>query len=263
MDFVDSAGNRYQLAETVEAPTPAKESILWPWLVGSVVVGAATAAVLSRRSFSENPVTLIDLECEGQKYSSADTSLDQVARLFGIIAREGGFSPGTTNLDIGGGRFERTTLFLRELGVRNLVFDCFNRSEEHNLAVLKEVSKHRADTVTCANVLNVIQEPSARSRVIDRCARYIKPDGTAFFSVYYDSKRAPGKTNKGWQEQRPLASYEEEIRAHFRMVVRKKDVIRAKHPWIDWVPPKGLKLSKEQLYLLEKQAKTIGSTRKK
>ncbi len=255
MDFIDKSGVRYELTESSESDGSTKPSHPWPWIAGSAILGLSAMAILYRKSFSENPINLIELECEGQKYSSAETSLDQVAKLFGTIVREGGFLPETTNLDMGGGRFDRTTLFLRELGVRNLVFDCFNRSEEHNRLVIEEVSQHPTDTVTCANVLNVIQEQSARSRVIERCARYMKPSGTAFFSVYYDSKRSPGKTVKGWQEQRPLASYEEEIRAHFRMVVRKKDVIRAKHPWKDWIPPKGLRLSKDQLSRLERHTR--------
>lgn len=161
-----------------------------------------------------------------QEYSSADTSLNQTPSIFKRVQWE----KGTTNIDIGGGRFDTATDYMKEQGVNNIVFDPFNRDAEHNRTALEKI-KEKGDTVTVANVLNVIKEDGIRDNVILQAAKALKPDGTAYFGIYEGSGTGEGKaTTKGWQNNRRTADYVAEIAKHFNDVSRKGNMIVAKEP---------------------------------
>lgn len=164
----------------------------------------------------------------GQEVSSAGTSIKQVPALF----NNKNVVWGKVNIDIGGGRFDLATDFLKERGVFNLVFDPYNRPEKQNSDTLEFLQKgNKADTATCANVLNVIAESDARANVILEMAKAIKPDGRAYFMVYEGDGSGEGrKTSAGWQNNRKTASYEDEIRQYFGEVVRKGKLIIATQP---------------------------------
>lgn len=159
-----------------------------------------------------------------QRVGSAATDRGQVPRVFRRIR----FSPGTWNADIGGGASEAATKWLMGKGVQNVVFDPFNRSAAHNRDAAALVCGGKAATATVANVLNVIREPAARRRVIEQAADAVGRCGVAFFSVHHDAGAKPGPTPSGWQEQRPLASYEKEIARVFARVRRRGDLIWAR-----------------------------------
>lgn len=165
-----------------------------------------------------------------QEFDSSGTSRPIKASLFSSVQKRFGWKPGTVNLDIGGGRFELTTEYLADLGVKNLVHDLYNRSQEHNDAVCEYVTAHGLDTVTNSNVLNVIKERSARSAVISFCASMAERSrsGVCIFATYdpKDGKKAD-KTRDGWQERRPLESYVPEIAQHFKHYVRMGDIVVA------------------------------------
>ena len=164
-----------------------------------------------------------------QAFSSAATSLNQVASLF----KNKNVDFGDINIDIGGGRFNATTEYLASIGTDNYVFDPFNRGREENLNTLDFLREgNRADTATCANVLNVIKEQEARSNVILEVAKSIKEDGTAYFSVYQKDKSGVGvQTGKDqWQNSRATADYMSEISEYFDSVERKGDIIIATNP---------------------------------
>jgi len=57
MEFVDALGIRYQLAEAVEAPAPAKKAPLWPWIVGGLALAGGLVWMASSRSRKANPVS--------------------------------------------------------------------------------------------------------------------------------------------------------------------------------------------------------------
>ena len=115
-----------------------------------------------------------------QAISSAKTSIMQIPALF----KHKAVKFGDVNIDIGGGRFDLATNYLASIGTTNLVFDPFNRPETTNASTLDYLrSGKRADTATCANVLNVIAEEEARKNVILEVAKAIKPDGVAYFMV--------------------------------------------------------------------------------
>jgi|GEM_PF-1035110 len=185
--------------------------------------------------FAENPEESYAAETGeapvGQAITSAKTSIKQVPALF----KDKNVRFGATNIDIGGGRFDLATDFLRERGTENMVFGPYNRTAEENERTLRFLqSGERADTATCANVLNVIAEPNARANVILEAAKSIKPDGTAYFMVYEGDGSGQGKeTSAGWQNNRKTADYVGEIGRYFQDVQRKGKLIIARNPDTD------------------------------
>ena len=168
-----------------------------------------------------------------QEFSSAATSLNQVAALF----KSKHFMPEDINIDIGGGAYNATTEYLADqYGTTNMVYDPYNRGAEENLATLDFLrAGNRADTATCANVLNVIKEQEARRNVILEVAKSIKEDGTAYFSVYEKDKSGQGRQTGAdqWQNSRATADYVHEIEEFFDNVERKGAVIIATDPKAD------------------------------
>ena len=140
------------------------------------------------------------------------------------------FEKGTVNLDYGGGRFDKATKFLESNGVRNYVYDPFNRSKEHNEAVIQAIkSNGGADTVTCNNVLNVIMEDNIRQEAISHIKSLLKPGGTAYFCVYSGDRTGIGKVTKcGYQLNRATSTYLSEVKQHFTEVSIYKDIIIAR-----------------------------------
>jgi hypothetical protein len=162
-----------------------------------------------------------------QSHTSAKTSVNTVPRLFSRVP----FEKGTTNLDLGGGRFDTVTHLLRKRGVQNVVFDPYNRSEEHNAQTLARVDEG-VDTVTVSNVLNVIKEKRYRIQVLRQAADAIREtDGSVYIAVYEGDRSSKGKqTSCGWQCNRPVRSYLSEVSSVFRDVSLKNGVITARDP---------------------------------
>lgn len=170
-----------------------------------------------------------DPETADQEFSSADTSINssKLPALFKMVK----FDKGSINLDFGGGKFDNVAEYLKsEYDATNLVYDPYNRSNEHNKEVLSQIRKNGgADTVTCSNVLNVIKEPQARLAVIKNCKNYLKSGGTAYFTVYEGTgKGDEGTTKAGYQLNRKTADYVSEIEEVFSNVTRKGKLIIAK-----------------------------------
>mgnify|MGYP003636192452 FL=1 len=166
-----------------------------------------------------------------QRISSKDTSIKQIAAVF-KKPEIFDLKEGSVNLDIGGGRFDLGTDYLRnERGVENLVFDKFNRSPEHNEEVLNRIREiGGTDSATAANILNVIEEPEARKSVIQQSYDYTKEGGKVLFQIYEGSGTGVGReTTKGWQNNRKTSEYIPEIEGIFGKggVQRKGNIIIA------------------------------------
>ena len=145
--------------------------------------------------------------------------------------RSGLFSPGTRNADIGGGRFDDATALMAALDVDNIVFDPFNRSAAHNRRAAALLRGGQAATATVLNVLNVIACPEARDRAVALAADALGPGGHAYFQVYEGNRSGrPGPTARGWQENRPLATYLDGIAVHFARVGVRGGVVLAAEP---------------------------------
>jgi hypothetical protein len=163
-----------------------------------------------------------------QKRTSAATSINKskVPAVFSAVS----WKPGTVNADIGGGRYDTATDYLKTQGVENLIYDPFNRSEEHNQQVVSRLTGGQADTATVSNVLNVIQEPENRSEVISQASQAINDTGSAYFTFYKGKGEARATAGDSWQENRKAESYVAEIQKHFSDVQRKGPLVIAKQP---------------------------------
>lgn len=165
-----------------------------------------------------------------QEISSSATSINasKLPALFNKVK----FAQGTTNIDIGGGRFDNVTERLKSQGVNNLIWDPFNRASGHNSPIAASIiNGGKADTSTVSNVLNVIREPASRAQTIFNAAYSIKPSGTSYFTIYEGNGTGKGAvSSKGWQENRKTADYLDEVRNFFNDVSVKNGVIIAKHP---------------------------------
>ena len=168
-----------------------------------------------------------------QQYSSAGTSRRQIPESFKKIA----WTQGTRNLDIGAGAFELGTDYLRSRGVENTPFDPYNRATDVNNAALDTLRNgEKYDTVTVANLLNVVQEPEIRDNIIKQAAHSVKPDGKAYFQVYESDRSGVGRqtktggTDDNWQNARTLKSYQPDIERHFGKVESKDGMLVASEP---------------------------------
>jgi len=150
-----------------------------------------------------------------QSVTSAGTSINQVPALF----KSKVFAPrqGAVNLDIGGGKYDTASKYLaQERGVTNYVYDPFNRSSEHNEMVLRAITKTPPETVTAANVLNVIPERDARMDVIQKASDYLSPGGNAYFSIYEgDRSGVRALTSKGFQHNKKASEFLGEVQEVF------------------------------------------------
>ena len=148
-----------------------------------------------------------------QQYTSAQTSRSQVPALHRALLKAGVWASGTVNVDIGGGRFDKASQELSKSFVTNLVYDPYNRSQEHNDTVLLKLQERGADTATVANVLCVIAEDHLRAGVVALASK-LAP--IAFFSIYEGNRSGiGGPTRDGWQENRALVTYVKEIAPFF------------------------------------------------
>lgn len=155
-----------------------------------------------------------------QTITSAATSINakKVPALFKRVQ----WKPGTRNLDLGGGRYNTATEYLEGKGVLNWIYDPYNRSEAEN----QEAMQCNPDTVTISNVLNVIKEPEARRELLELAKSFNCP---VYITVYEGNGSGEGReTRAGWQENRKLAEYVEEVATVFGFVVRHGSVITAR-----------------------------------
>ena len=153
---------------------------------------------------------------DAQEFTSAATSINK-AKLpegYSIVHKKlGGWKPNTVHLDIGGGKFDNAVEFLDKLGVRGMVHDPFNRSQEHNEAVMKEIGEAGADTASLFNVLNVIKEPEYRAEALRKAHAALKPGGRIFIGIYEGDRSGVGKKTKkdSWQNNMTTAAHLPEV----------------------------------------------------
>ena len=141
------------------------------------------------------------------------------------------FRPGTRNVDIGAGRFDKATQFLADIGVENIPFDPVNRDGETNRRAAESVRANPADTATVHNVLNVIDNDSVMEGIVNQAARAIKKNGSAIFTIYEGNRSGVGaRTRDGYQRNAKARSYETAIKKFFGSVETHGNVILAKRP---------------------------------
>lgn len=168
-----------------------------------------------------------ELEHPDQEYDSAATSIN--SNKLPAIYKMVNFEPGKVYLDFGGGKFDNGVYFVKDKGATLLVYDPYNRSDEHNKQVLAELKENGgADAGLNSNVLNVIKEPEARLAVLRNLKRMVKPGGDIYITVYEGSgKGNEGPTKAGYQLNRKTEGYMDEVRQIFPDAQRNGKLIHA------------------------------------
>ena len=162
-----------------------------------------------------------------QKESSKLTSISSIPAIFKKVD----WRYGSTNFDIGSGKYDKFTLALREVGVKNIKYDPYWLSAEENIKSLEYVITHKIDTVTVNNVLCVIKEKEIREEVIKLAAYSVKEDGTVYFQIYEKDKSGIGKkTSKGWQNNLKTSEYIPEISKYFNGIIQRGNILYAYYP---------------------------------
>ena len=144
------------------------------------------------------------------RYSSEKASIKHVPALFRFLE----WKKGTKNLDYGAGKYDLTTKYLSSLGVKNIVYDPYNRTPSENSIAL---DCYDYDTATLCNILNVI--PHRMERIISietACMRVIK-GGKIYICAWVGNNSGNPKISKSntWQANKKLESYIDEIKLAF------------------------------------------------
>lgn len=190
-------------------------------VVGSTRSRAYKRSILASDEYDD------ELEHPDQEYDSAATSINsnKLPAIYKLVH----FEPDKVYLDFGGGRFDNGVYYVRDLGATLLVYDPYNRSDEHDKEVLRVIKENGgADAALNSNVLNVIKEPEARLSVLKNIKKLTKPGGDVYITVYEGTgKGNEGPTKAGYQLNRKTADYLEEIQSVFPDAKRKGKLIHA------------------------------------
>ena len=171
-----------------------------------------------------------------QKIGSASTSISYKGNLdesktpiIFSAYKKGQIELGRVNADIGGGQYDQITNWLKDKGVRNIIWDRFNRSEGFNAHSQKILQGGKADTATLSNVLNVIAEPESRLGAIATAYDSIKDGGKLFISTYTAPKPGEVEGRDAYQLGMKTQEYVPEVEHIFGKgnVTRKGDIIIA------------------------------------
>ena len=141
-----------------------------------------------------------------QTFTSANTSLNQVARLFKTKTFESILSSTNSSiLDYGGGKYNLATNYIKDTFNRDLiVYDKFNRTPEHN----KQALSNTYEIVACNNVLNVIDNLDTYYSILNDC--YNLATKYVLITIYNGNGSNIGKQSKADCYQR-----NETIKVHF------------------------------------------------
>jgi hypothetical protein len=160
-----------------------------------IIVGKPSRDIFGQRPEKYAPSTIV----KNNPASSAKTSRPIIPAAAKVI----NWMPNTTNFDMGGGKYENLTNFLKTKGVKNFVYDQFNRTQAHNTAVL---ARGMTDTGSLFNVLNVIPDVDEMIEALQLLKMMVS--GEIYISVYEGDGSGQGKqTRDGFQQNKKLAYY--------------------------------------------------------
>jgi hypothetical protein len=87
-------------------------------------------------------------------------------------------------LDVGGGKFDVCRDYLQKRGIDLLVYDPYNRTQEHNEKIKWMVANQKVAAATSMSVLNVVAEPEARLAHICTLKDALQINGMAYFKMW-------------------------------------------------------------------------------
>lgn len=168
-----------------------------------------------------------DLSHPEQEFDSAATSINsnKLPAIYSMV----NFNEGDVVIDFGGGKFDNAVEYIKDKGATLLVYDPYNRSDEHNQQVLSIIEQNGgADAAVNSNVLNVIKEPEARKAVLQNIKQLTKPGAPIYITVYEGrGDGVEGPTKSGYQLNRKTADYMSEVQEVFPNAKRKGKLIVA------------------------------------
>lgn len=150
-----------------------------------------------KKYWEEKMTELEELWDEKQQYTSAKTSQNILPSPVKKLIKNNYWKSGMVNLDIGGGRFDKMTDYMKKYNISNLVYDPFNRTPEHNKKIVNYIKENEVDTVTLFHILNVIKEEKIQLKKLKQAYFSLKKGGVVFiYSNYKKVNRKPEKTMK-------------------------------------------------------------------
>lgn len=149
--------------------------------------------------------------------ASAKTSLNQVPALHKFTS-----SLGLSVFDFGAGKKGKIDEFYWNLRMLYLPFDPFNRSKEENKESWMHLENEGTDIVTCANVLNVIENENLDSTLFNLAAATRQTfKGVCFVSVYHKTSLPKNRTvGDHFQRNEPIGWYVPHLKRVFSSVDR-------------------------------------------
>jgi hypothetical protein len=220
----------YQGFDTLESK---ERSVTWRKRLG---VNSGVSSRIGRKSYWLSWLMVNCPDLLHQEYSSKSTSINstRLPKGFNYGVEKSLIKKGGINLDIGGGKYDIATEELAKHDVTNLIYDPFNRSQQHNSEILQIVSAAGgADSITILNVLNVIKEEFNRKCVLMMANESLKVGGTIIILIYEgDKKHARTGLSKStghdrWQNFFAKEFYLDEIKAIFPNAYIKNGLIIA------------------------------------
>ena len=150
-----------------------------------------------------------------QKYSSANTSINKLGRLYKVFCHE---KPNGKVLDFGAGKYRKGTIFLQDKGFD---VDSYEPSLHDNLP------NDKYNTILISNVLNVIEEDEIIIQILKTCKELLESDGRVLITVYEGDKSGKGKTSKEdcYQRNARTAEYVGLVSKVFDNVKIKQNII--------------------------------------
>lgn len=123
-----------------------------------------------------------------QKYSSANTSINKLGRLYKIVGEQISTKDVPTILDFGAGKYRKGTKYLIEKGFSV-------ESYEPSLGDSSPTGKYIA--ILLSNVLNVIAEDDVIINILKQCKAMLANENSAILiTVYEGDKTGKGKQSK-------------------------------------------------------------------
>ena len=163
-----------------------------------------------------------------QKYTSANTSQNQIPALYKKALKNGMLQPLMRVYDYGCGKYlEQLQDFAIDNNFLIYGYDKYNQSVSHNL----HVSLTRlpiANVITCCNVLNVLDNP-ALNEVLTELSMYAKDFKIpVIISTYEGNKSGTGKQSKKdcYQRNMRTKDYKQLLLQHFTHVEIKNGLIK-------------------------------------
>ena len=150
-----------------------------------------------------------------QKYSSANTSINKLGRLYKVLCHE---KPNGKVLDFGAGKYRKGTLFLQDKGFD---VDSYEPSLHDNLP------SGKYNTILISNVFNVIAEDEIILQILKTCKELLESDGRVLITVYEGDKSGKGKQSKEdcYQRNTRTAEYIGLVSKVFENVKIKQNII--------------------------------------